>query len=557
MPAARTVLLVAGALLATALLGVGASVALAGDEVPDGTRVRALELGGLTRAEATDRLDGAFRTELTSPVSLVADGEVLTLDPARAGVSLDVAATVDSALDVGPLDRLTSLVRAGRDVEPVPAVDAAALRTELARLAKAFDRAPREGAVRFTAEPVPVPSLPRHGRVLDVAGAAEAVRDAFLDLRVEVPVDLTPVRTTAADVERVLREVALPAVAAPVTVTAPGGSVQLSPLDIAKALRIETSASGELTPRLLPAVLHDRVRERLRDVGRPPVDATFRIANGKPVLVAAKDGTSISPADLSRAVLGVLAAPPPRTASAPLSPAAARVTTARARTLGIVEQIGSFTTAHPCCRPRVQNIHRIADLVDGYVVLPGEQFDLNKVVGPRDRARGFVEAPQILEGEFVDRVGGGVSQFATTLFNAVFFSGLKDVTHSPHSYYITRYPPGREATVSFPLPDLIFENDSGKGVLITTAYTGTSVTVTFWGSRRFDEVRSVTGPRTRLRDFGTQYVQRPDCTATQGERGFDIVVTRVFEDGGREVRREDFRTRYKPEPRFICGPPPA
>jgi hypothetical protein len=83
------------------------------------------------------------------------------------------------------------------------------------------------------------------------------------------------------------------------------------------------------------------------------------------------------------------------------------------------------------------------------------------------------------------------------------------------------------------------------------------VTVTFWGTRRFDEVRSVTGPRTRLRDFETQYVQRDDCTATEGEPGFDITVTRVFVQDGREVRREPFTTRYKPEPRFVCGPPPG
>jgi vancomycin resistance protein YoaR len=120
------------------------------------------------------------------------------------------------------------------------------------------------------------------------------------------------------------------------------------------------------------------------------------------------------------------------------------------------EVIGTYTSQHPCCAPRVQNIHAIADIVDGHVLQPGESFDLNAYVGPRDTARGFVEAPQILEGQFVNRVGGGVSQFATALFNAVFFSGLEDVTHTPHSYWIKRYPPGREATVSYPLPDLIF-----------------------------------------------------------------------------------------------------
>jgi vancomycin resistance protein YoaR len=98
----------------------------------------------------------------------------------------------------------------------------------------------------------------------------------------------------------------------------------------------------------------------------------------------------------------------------------------------------------------VTNIHRIADIVDGHVVRPGETFSLNGFVGRRDRARGFVPAPVILNGRFVDDVGGGVSQFATTLFNAVFFGGLQDLTHTPHIYYISRYPAGRGATVSFP-----------------------------------------------------------------------------------------------------------
>jgi vancomycin resistance protein YoaR len=233
------------------------------------------------------------------------------------------------------------------------------------------------------------------------------------------------------------------------------------------------------------------------------------------------------------------------------------VTTERARGLGVRAVIGTFTTRHPCCAPRVTNIHAIADIVDGYVVLPGETFSLNGVVGRRDTARGFVQAPQILRGQFVKDVGGGVSQFATTLFNAVFFSGLKDVQHTPHSYYISRYPPGRESTVSYPQPDFRFQDDAPTGVLIKTSYTARSITVTFWGTKRYD-IASVSGPRTRVKPFGTEYVDRPDCTASAGAEGFDIVVTRVFKDlTGKVLRREPFKTRYLPEPHFVCGKPPA
>ena len=560
MPLSRRLVLAGAA--AAVVLGVGAvgaSSAFAGDEVPDGVHVGDLDLSGLSRAEAEERITAGLAADAAAPVAVSADGERLTLDPARAGLSVDAAATAEEAASVGVLARLRSTFGGGREVDPVVEVDEPALRTAVAALRASVDREPAEGAVRFDATPAPVPVPPVTGRALDVDGAVDAVSEGWLaeDEAIELPVELEEVATTERDVQAAVRDIATPAIAAPVTLDAGGKDLVVPPQAIAKALTVVADDDGTLGPRLDPAVLHASVGAGLAGIGTPARNATFDVSSGTPVVVPSRPGTTVSPADLSAAVLGVLTAEPPRRAAVALTPASPRLTTEQAGALGIREVIGTYTSRHPCCAPRVQNIHRMADIVDGHVVLPGERFDLNRFVGPRDRARGFVEAPQILDGEFVDRVGGGISQFATTLFNAVFFSGLKDITHSPHSYYISRYPPGREATVSFPKPDLIFENDSPTGVLIDASYTDTSITVTFWGTKRFDEIRSITGPRTRLRDFDTRYVQRDDCTATSGEQGFDIVVTRVFVKGGREVGREPFRTRYLPEPRFICGPPPS
>jgi vancomycin resistance protein YoaR len=134
---------------------------------------------------------------------------------------------------------------------------------------------------------------------------------------------------------------------------------------------------------------------------------------------------------------------------------------------------------------------------------------------------------------------------------------MKDIEHHPHSYYISRYPPGREATVSFPQPDLRWQDDAPTGVLIKTSYTSRSITVTFWGTKRY-VIESESGPRTRVKPFEKEYVDRPDCTPSEGAEGFDIVVTRVFKDlSGKVLRREPFRTRYLPEPHFICGPDPG
>ena len=74
--------------------------------------------------------------------------------------------------------------------------------------------------------------------------------------------------------------------------------------------------------------------------------------------------------------------------------------TTDAEKLGVKEQVGTFTTHHPCCAARVHNIHTIADIVNGAVIMPGATFSLNQFVGPRDTKRGFVEAPMIEDGLF-------------------------------------------------------------------------------------------------------------------------------------------------------------
>jgi hypothetical protein len=154
--------------------------------------------------------------------------------------------------------------------------------------------------------------------------------------------------------------------------------------------------------------------------------------------------------------------------------------------LGIEEVVGEFTTNHACCEGRVENIQRIADIIRGVVILPGEQFSINEYVGRRTAEKGFVPAGTIQQGRFVDGVGGGISQFATTMFNAAFFAGLDFEAYQSHSIYISRYPYGREATLSYPLPDLVVANNTPYGMLIWTGYTSTSITVELWSTPYFD-----------------------------------------------------------------------
>lgn len=147
-----------------------------------------------------------------------------------------------------------------------------------------------------------------------------------------------------------------------------------------------------------------------------------------------------------------------------------------------IQRVSRFTTYHDCCEPRVHNIQLMARTLDGHVVYPGEVFSLNEVTGRRTAAKGYVEAPILCSSGYCSGVGGGTSQFGTTIFNAIFWGGYEEVSHRPHSIWITRYPVGIEATLLYPTLDVAFRNDTVTPVTIHTSYTSTSITVELWGN---------------------------------------------------------------------------
>jgi vancomycin resistance protein YoaR len=227
-------------------------------------------------------------------------------------------------------------------------------------------------------------------------------------------------------------------------------------------------------------------------------DVSFAARRARAVVHPARSGQSV---DMTTAAAAIRDAVAKGQRAVTLAVKLVQPTITTAALTRVDQLIGTFTTYHACCEPRVTNIHRMAEIVDGTVVLPGATFSLNQASGRRTTANGFVAAPAIADGELVQQFGGGVSQFSTTLFNATWFSGLPTLTHQPHSKYISRYPPGREATLDYDTIDQVFKNDSSTPVVIRATTTGTSVTVALYGHTGDRSVTSTTGPRV-TRDGG-------------------------------------------------------
>jgi vancomycin resistance protein YoaR len=553
--------------LLAALVGGGYAVAhqVAGDKVPRGTTVSGVDIGGLTRADAIAELQEAFDARGAEPIRVeVQGGRSDDVRPDEIGLAIDYEATVDAAGagESWSLDRQWDYFTGGDDLEAIVEVDESLLSERLSELSEGLGVPPKNGQILFEDGRVTVVD-PVPGEAVDTAAAEEAITAAFLGEEDTVELAVTQARPDIdeTDVREALDGFANPAMASAVTLVFGKSEVRLQPKQYDDALAM-VPEDGKLVPKINERKIARLVKGATSNGA--PVDATVRLVNGKPKVIPAKPGVEFEPDDVVAVFTKLLAAPEgKRSGEVEATVREADFTTKEARALGIKEKVSEFTTYYPYAEYRNVNIGRAAELIDGTILEPGETFSLNETVGERTAENGFTIGYVISNGVLVKDYGGGVSQMATTTFNAMFFAGLEDIEHKPHSFYIDRYPEGREATVAWPSVDLRFRNDTDYGVLIHATvtpgdYSNQGVVNVQMFSTKVWDIESKTGPRYNYRAPATRHLTTPDCEPFTGYSGFDVDVTRIFRKHGEDAidHTEKFHTAYTAADTVVCGPPP-
>ncbi|QNN51713.1 VanW family protein [Nocardioides mesophilus] len=536
---------------------------LTSDRVPRGTTVAGVQIGGLHPAAARTALGDALADERVAPIEVTAFGTSRRVDPGAAGLDVDLAASVEQAGGGRSWDpgRMWASLTSGDSFDPVVSVDTRALDAAVDDLARELGRPAKDGAVVFRGDEA-VAKPPRVGERIQRAAAAAQIRDAYLHPgpAVELPTEEVQPEIDRGDVSAAMNDFANPAVAAAVVIEAADERVVLQPEDFAPTLSM-LAQDGVLVPELDEALLLRRVETRLKTSALAPRDATVALVRGRPQVIPARKGLSFDEDELVAGFLTVVAAQgDARTIRVGTVVEKPAVSTAEVRKLGIEEKVSEFTTYFPHADYRNTNLGRAAELVDGTVLEPGEEFSLNDVVGERTASNGFTKGFIISDGVFKEDFGGGVSQVATTTFNAMFFAGLEDVEHKPHSFYIDRYPVGREATVAWPSVDLRFRNDTPYGVLVqafvdpSTPSSPGAMTVRMWSTKVWD-IRAGQSERYDFTAPATRRLSGEGCVPNTGYGGFDIDVYRDFYRPGSDerVRRETFHTTYTPSDSVICS----
>jgi vancomycin resistance protein YoaR len=540
-----------------------AGVIFLGGRVPAGTDIAGVDVGGLEGPDAQARLDEAMADRLRRPIRLTDGTRTIAVRPSSAGIGLDVEASVRQAgggRTWNPVEMVDVLFGA-EDVDAVLEIDEEALDSQLDELAGRVEQEPIQPSVTFRPNGDTQVVRPADGVALDREATSTALTNAFLEG--ERNADLTLIAeepdVDSAELDTALRELADPAVAAPIILDLGERIAPLRVPQFAPALSLQVQG-GELAP-VFDVERLDRGLVSLRErIGSNPDDATVELRGGRPVVVPDQPGLALVAEDVADALLPVLTETgAARRAEVGTAVAQADFTTKDARALQIKEEVSSFVTYFPYAEYRNINQSRAAELINGTVLRPGETFSFNDTVGERTEANGFVPGFIIADGVFREDLGGGVSQVVTTTYNAAFFAGLQDVEHKPHSFYIDRYPVGREATVAWPTVDLKFRNNTPYGVLIeawvvnSTPSTQGEMHVRMWSTKYWDIEAGVSG-RYAFTSPNTRYDSTDACVATTGYGGFSVEVRRFVRRAGSPelLRTEVDEVTYTPADTVIC-----
>ncbi|MCY4135827.1 MAG: VanW family protein [bacterium] len=513
-----------------------------GNRTPRGLKIESpiisdsgIDIGGLSEDDVTAVVvDLAERFQQT-PVEIATPSQAITVTAADTGLEVDVEGTVDAIMELdsgtgNPIGWTASFFESSR-LELLLTLSAE--ESKIARLEAELHRAPADPHIVLENGIFQVaPGVP--GEVADLSPALPQLLEAAVrgddPLRIEAEVSLIPPERG--------EEVMLQTVdwvnqrtAQGILVTVQEVTKRVQPAQLRSWLTLH-SENDQWSYGIDQQRIKGDLAELFIEVATVASEPILTIQDDVPVLVSEVPAYICCQLSASQEVLAALNTAQPAV-ELELRESDEINDQSWLEERGIVELTGRFTTHYTPGQDRVSNIHRIAELIQGAVVYPGEIFSVNEYVGERTEEKGFVDAGVIYDGVYTDDVGGGISQFITTLFTATFNAGMEFPEYQAHSIDIARYRDGVDATISWPKPDFKFRNPNPYAVLLWPTVTSGSVTVSVY-STAYTEV-----------EWTNRYdTPRGHCTRRTTER------SRTYSDG--TVLRDSVSALYQPREGINC-----
>jgi vancomycin resistance protein YoaR len=566
--ARRRALIVLAVVVGILVLGATVDAFASVGRVHPGVRVGGVSLGGKTPVEAAAALKAELPAKAAAPVTVAGPKKSWPVASKDIGASFEYTALVGNAMAVGRSggffasvgDRVSAWFT-GRSLPAVATADKTKLDGVVGKIASAIDVAPKDAVLTVTADEVQLKAsatglaVDRARLVSELLGTFTS--DASRTVTIRTGVAQPRINDTAAREAKTVVETMM---SGPAKVQYEAKTWTLSEAELAKMIRfeaVESTSTRTSAWHLVPVIAAREASKTIIpkvgvSLGNPPKNARFVTRGGKISIEPSKDGVGVDVEDFAANLTAVLKNPERgRTVQLRTKITPPKLTTEAAREMGITKRISTFSTDYSSgATSRVNNIHLLGDALDGKLVAPGGTFSFNEAVGERTAAKGYQEANAIVKGKLVPQLGGGICQVATTMFNTVFFSGFPVAERHNHSFFISHYPTGRDATVSWDGPDLRWKNPTSHWVLVSVAYSSDSITVSLYGTDPGYDVAYKTGSFTNIVPYKKILEKDPtlqvglEVVKDPGVDGKRVVVTRTVKKGGQVLRTDTFTSYY-------------
>lgn len=375
------------------------------------------------------------------------------------------------------------------------------------------------------------------GEHIDAAAFKTALSAAFLaggESTVTVPLAVDPIDIDQQEAEAVADTIRA-ALADPVTLSYEGDSWEATGAQMGSWIKTRVDGVDEAAV-LVPYVDEEAailgVQGIMGDVGYGNAqDATFDVSSGTPVIVGGGEGEGPDIKAGVEELDTILFSGGDRSIAFTMGTVQPEVTYADAEAMGIVELITTYKLGYGSggSSNREFNIERALSTLNGSLIAPGSNWDWNEIVGYCSYDNGYKGAGAISNGELVTEEGGGICNVATGVFNAAYEAGLPILERSNHSQYMSNYPLGRDAAVSWKQPNLVFQNDMDHYILVTATWDGYNMWISIWGT---SESRTVTSENS-----GWSYTSSGGKSITN--------YREVFDADGNLLLSDTFRSTFR------------
>ncbi len=563
----------------TAGIALGAVEVFYANVIYPGVTVHGIDLSGLSRTQATDKLTREFTYPQTPSFTFRYKDRAWTATPAQLGVTFDVEATADRAYAYGRSGQLWPDLEdqfwawyEGTDIAPRVVYEPARAAAYLSSIAAEIDAPPVEASLTVNGTRVIV-SPGQYGYTVNIDQTLALIFNPVRSLgSADTPLTIDEYKPGVLDASA-QAAIAQQLLSEPLTLTLdsprPGdpGPWTFTPDELAAMLviqRVEDANGARYEVALNAAQLQTFLETLAPQLEVAPRNARFIFNDETRELEAipGKEAVEGRALDVAATIQNINAQVVGGAHTVPLvfntlKPQINNDT--KAADLGITglvsDQVTYFTGSGA---ERINNIRVGAAQFHGILIPPGGAFSFNEWLGDISLDTGFSEALIIYAGRTIKGVGGGICQVSTTAFRAAFFGGYPIVERHSHAYrvgyYERGYGPGLDATVFSPVVDFKFTNDRNAWLLIETyVYNNQTLQYKFYSA---DDGRKVTVSKPEIKNIvpapNDKYEENPDLPTDEIKQidykadGADTTVWRTVERDGQTLWEDVIKTRYLP-----------